>query len=72
MLTSGNYMRRTEVLSYLHHKICRPTLANIIEKYCNSISNEFGETYYECTSLKNFMMPDYYREMECHVITLII
>jgi hypothetical protein len=72
MLTPGNYMRRTEVLDYLYYKICRPTLAGIVETYCNLESNEFGETYYVCNSLKNVMMPDYYRKMECHVTTFIV
>lgn len=70
-LPSGNYMNAYHVIETLNHRFCRPTLASIAEKVCTKHQGEYG-TYFSTTDLKNIMMPDLFKELECEVTTHMI
>lgn len=70
-LQSGNYMNAKHVIETLNHRFCRPTLASIAEKVCKKHQGEHG-IYFNTTDLKNIMMPDLFKELECEVTTHMI
>jgi len=70
-LTPGNYMNAYHVIETLIHCFGKPTLASIIEKVCTKHQGEPG-IYFNTTDLKNIMMPDLFKELECIVVTYMV
>ncbi len=67
-MKQGNYMVDLEVIDYVETRLGRFTLSSIIHKICKL--HKAGDTsYYSTEDLKNVMMPELFREMECHVTT---
>jgi hypothetical protein len=61
-------MNVESVQNYLNHIICRSTLSSIIKKICPIHEHE-SYIFYNTSDIKSVMMPDLFREMECHVTT---
>ena len=70
-LNPGNYMKINRVKETINIKFNRPTLVEIIEKYCEVHQGEF-DVYYNTNDLKSVMMSDFFKELECEVITHVI
>jgi hypothetical protein len=70
-LQPGNYMKVESVLSYFNHYNVKSTLASIIKKVCPVHEGEFS-ILYDTKDLKSVIVPDLFRELECHVNTLMI
>lgn len=67
-LKPGNYMNVHHVIETLNHRFSRPTLASIAEKVCTKHQGKHS-IYFNTMDLKNIMMPDLFKELECNVIT---
>jgi hypothetical protein len=70
-LENGNYMLKDKVLDYCNFAICKPSLALIIN-ICTCHHDEYGRSWFKTNDIKNVMMPDLFREMECNISTLMI
>jgi hypothetical protein len=70
-LPTGSYMKKVEVLDYVHDKLHKGTLGWLIPQvtrtYC--INDDY---FYLADDVKNIMAKDLFREMECNVPTLMI
>ena len=70
-LIPGNYMNAYHVIETLNHCFSRPTLASIAEKFCTKHQGKHS-IYFNTTDLKNIMMPDLFKELECIVVTYMV
>lgn len=73
-LKPGNYMKVSAVLNFIenHFKFSLQTLyypgLDVVQKVCPIHKGEF-DVYYSTTDLKNVIVPNIFREMECEVNT---
>lgn len=70
-LPSGNYMLKTQVIEYVK-TLNRDNLHHIVELFVPIQTSTEGIEYFPTSEIQNVMMPDLFREMECHVSTLSI
>lgn len=71
-LPVGSWMRRSEVLDYCYHRVCRPTLAHLLEELVSVQTSNLGTEYLPTSEIKNIMTADLFREMECYVSTVLV
>ena len=63
-------MQKSQVLDYLQNKTWKFTLRSIVEKVAPVHVLDNTE-FYSTTDLKNLIVPELYRKMECSVTTFI-
>ena len=71
-LPAGSWMVKSEVVDYLYHRICKVTLAHIVESILDTETSSNGIEYLRTSDIKNVMMTELFREMECEVSTTLI
>lgn len=71
-LPVGSWMRRSEVLDYCYYRVCRPTLAHILESIISIETSNLGIEYLPTSEVRNIMTADLFREMECSVSTIVV
>jgi hypothetical protein len=71
-LPVGSWMVKNEVVDYLYHRICKVTLAHIVESILDAETSSNGIEYLRTSDIRNVMMPNLFREMECEITTIFI
>jgi hypothetical protein len=69
-MEKGNYMKVSEVINYLDTKVFKFTLKSIVEKILTKHVDSGNTEYYSTEDLKQVIVSPLFRQMECHVITL--
>ena len=69
-LKPGNYMKVSAVLNFIENHF-KFTLQDVVQKVCPIHTGEF-DVYYSTTDLKNVIISNIFREMECEVTTHMI
>jgi hypothetical protein len=71
VLPNGNWMLRDSVLSYLYHRMCKVTLAHLIEKMITPVCVN-GVEYIPTSDISNIATESMFQSIESNVTTFLV